>query len=549
MTWSVVSEMTPTIVSPIEQLLKDRGHKKDEFLNPNLNQLHDPHLMKDMGRAVSRTVKAIDTGEKVRIGGDYDSDGISSTYTLMYLLGEAGANVSYEIPNRKDGYGLNNNMIDNAYRDGCTLIITCDNGIACVEQVEYAKQLGIDVIITDHHEPQETIPNTIVVNPKQSDCPYPFKELAGCAVAWKFAQAVLMQYGLGHKALDMMEIIATGTVADMMDLVGENRIFVTLGLAAYKNTKIPGLYQLLEEMDILKYPITATTIGYSIGPAFNATGRLVTADEGVELLLEKSKLKSLRTAKYMADLNKERKEWTEHYANIILDKVNNTNDKVIVYAQPDIPEGIVGIIASRVLNELHRPVLILTLDESGTFYKGSGRSIKGYDLFQNLMKHKHLFKAVGGHDMACGFSISAENVPILRDALNKECTLTKEQLTKKTYIDYDISPQYLHLRFAEELTVLEPYGRGNPKPVFQLTDCLVLKHKAIGAKGKTLKLTVLCAGMEFECIGFGMAEKFEHINKNPNQEIWIDIAFYPGINEWRGRRTLQLELIDFKENQ
>lgn len=551
MTWEVISEMSHTAVSPIEQLLKDRGHDIDTFLNPSLDQLHDPFLMKHMKEAAERTIQAIESGEKIRVAGDYDADGISSTYTMMTLLGEAGADVSYEIPNRKDGYGLSNKMIDNAYRDGCTLIITCDNGIACVDQVEYAKTKGIDVIITDHHEPQAVIPDTIVVNPKQEDCPYPFKELAGCAVAWKFCQAVLKHYQLEHNMLDVVEIVATGTVADVMDLIDENRVIVSFGLQAYQNTKIPGLAQLLKEMELLSYPITARTIGYSIGPAFNATGRLVTADEGVELLLEKSKLKSLRNAKYLADLNKERKEWTEHYMELILDKVKESDDRVIVFTQPDIPEGILGIIASRIMNELHRPILLMALDETGKFYKGSGRSIKGYDLFKNLMKHKHLFHGVGGHEMACGFSIPAENVPILRDTLNRECTLTKDQLTRKTYIDYDIDPQFVTTKFADELTKLEPYGKGNPKPVFQLSNCQVLQYKAIGGNGKTLKLTVNCAGFQFECIGFGMAEKMKHIideynQQGPVDEIWLDIAFYPGINEWAGRRTLQLELTDIK---
>lgn len=554
MTWEVINEMSPINVSPIEQLLQDRGHDMDTFLNPNLNQLHSPYLMKNMDKAVTRMKKAIDTGEKVRIAGDYDSDGISSTYTMMTLLSEAGADVSYEIPNRKDGYGLNNQMIDHAYRDGCKLIITCDNGIVCVDEVEYAKTLGMDVIVTDHHKPQAIIPDTIVVNPQQHDCPYPFKELAGCAVAWKFCEAVLQQYGLEHKVLDVIEIVATGTVADVMDLVGENRVIVSFGLQAYKNTKIQGLSQLMKEMDLFKYPITTTTIGFSIGPAFNATGRLVSADEGVELLLEKNKLKSLRNAKYMAALNKERKEWTEKYTNLILEKVMDSTDKVIIYTQPDIPEGIVGIIASRLMNELNRPILLMTTDETGQFYKGSGRSIKGYDLFANIMKHKHLFHKAGGHEMACGFSIPAENVPILRDVLNRECTLTEEQLTRKTYIDYDIDPQYITMDFAKELLKLEPYGKGNPKPTFQLQNCQVLKHKALGANGKTLKLTVQCIGHEFECIGFNMVEKFNHIaDNNPifddnghEQPIWIDIAFYPGINEWNGRKSLQLELSDIQ---
>lgn len=553
--WEVVSEMSAVGISPIDQLLSDRGHDPEAFLNPSLDQLHDYYLMIDMDKAIERTKQAIDTGELIRISGDYDADGISSTYVMMRLLGEAGADVSYEIPNRKDGYGLSNKIIDNAYRDGCTLIITCDNGIACIDQVEYAKTLGIDVIITDHHEPQGVIPDTIVVNPKRHDCPYPFKELAGCAVAWKFCEGVLTEYKLEHKILDVIEIVATGTVADVMDLVDENRVIVSFGLQAYRDTQITGLAQLIKEMDLRKYPISTTTIGYSIGPALNATGRLASADEGVELLLETSKIKSLRNAKYLADLNKERKEWTETYMEMILDKVAGSTDKVVLFAQPEIPEGILGIIASRVMNELNRPILLMSLNETGEFYKGSGRSVKGYDLFESLMKHRDLFIGVGGHEMACGFSIPVENVPVLRQLLNEECTLTDDDLIKNIYIDYDIDAQAVNMKLATDLLALEPYGKGNPKPLFQLQNCQILKHQYIGANKKTLKLTVLCLNYQFECIGFNMVDKLEDIFAEEAEDFtrgddntWIDIAFYPGINEWNGRKSLQLELTDIKKS-
>lgn len=547
MKWEVTHTLYNTKQSVIDQILEDRGYDRETFLSPSIQQLHDPFLMKDMEKGVERTVKAIQNQEKIRIAGDYDADGITSTYIMMKLLSEVGANVSYDIPNRKDGYGLNNQMIDKAYKDGCTLIITCDNGIVCVDQIEYAKTLGIDVIITDHHEPQEVVPNAYaVINPKQKDCPYPFKELAGCAVAWKFCQGILSKLhpaGIA-KSLEILEIVATGTIADMMDLIDENRVIATFGLQAYKNTNIVALKQLIRALELEKYPITANTIAYSIGPALNATGRLVTANEAVDMLLEKSPLRSLRSAKYLADLNKERKEWTEQYTQQILAQLEGTQDSVIVYAQPDIPEGIIGILASRVKEALNRPVLLMTTDETDQCYKGSGRSVEGFNLFEVLMKYKDLFLKVGGHEQACGFSIPVENVHILQEVLNQE--YKGNNVEPVLQIDYHVEAHQVTLSMAEELTKLEPYGKGNPRPLFVMTNCRIHRVDYIGKNQSTVRMEITNAGRAFHCIGFGMAEKVKEICKNSD---WVDIVFYPSVNEWNGRRTLQLEVQDIREGE
>lgn len=553
MIWRVENQMTITDVSPVEELLKSRGHNVEEFLNPSFDQLHDPLLMKDMEKGRDRMLEAIAKGERVEVFGDYDADGITSTYTSITLLAEAGADVHYRIPDRKDGYGMSNKMIDAAYKAGTTLIMTCDNGISCVSQTEYAKTLGIDVIITDHHEPQDEIPNALaVINPKQHDCPYPFKHLAGCAVAWKFCQAILDKtHPKGWmKSLDIMEIVATGTIADVVDLVGENRVIVHFGLEAYQNTNNIGLQQLIRSMELDQRPITAHSIGFSIGPALNATGRLVKADEAVEMLLENSRLRAMRSANYLADLNRERKEWTQRYAEEILNDIKDTPDKIIVYTRPDIPEGIVGVIASRIKEALHKPILLLTLDESGQFYKGSGRSIEDYDLFENIMKHKELFLGAGGHAMACGFSIKPENIPILQDALNEECTLTEEQLTPKLLIDYDIDPEFVTLSFTDDLDRMKPFGKGNAKPQFFMSNVFLKGYRFVGGEQQHLQLTIERDGVQLKGIGFSMAEKFrELIEPYGKAAVFLDLAFYPEVNEWNNRRTVQLNLKDIRVAQ
>lgn len=543
MKWNVERTFELTEPTVALQVLRDRGVDPETFFQLGADTLHDPFLLKDMDRATIRAKQAIDNGERILVAGDYDSDGITSTYTIMDTLRRLKADAMYAIPNRKNGYGLSVEMVDRAYRDGCTLIITCDNGIACIDQVEHAKTLGIDVIITDHHEPQETIPDTIVVNPKRKDCPYPFKELAGCAVAWKFCHALLSYYEMQDQAFSLMEMVATGTIADMMELTGENRAIVAMGLRSYDNPVNDGLHRLMQEMDLYKYPVTTDTIGFSIGPALNAAGRLSNAEQAVDLFYTHSPIQEKRLASYIKELNDERKEWTEAFAVQALDELKGNTDKVIVHQMDGIPEGIVGIIASRILNATGRPILLMTPDATGKYYKGSGRSVPGFDLFEEMSKNKELLAKFGGHEGACGFSLEAKHVDALRERLNSQCTLTEEDLVPVTNIDYEIEAHELSVKLAEDLQQLEPTGRGFQQPVFMVSDCLVSKANFIGGNKKTLKLTLISGTTTLNAIGFNMADAYQEIEAvNGQEQLYLDIAFTPSVNEWQGRKSFQAKL-------
>lgn len=556
MIWIVQEELTSS-TNPIQELIKTRTKDVSGFLNPSLDQLHDPFLMKGMKEAVARLKKAMTAKEKVLISGDFDADGISSTYTMMTLFKAFGIDVQYLIPNRRDGYALSNKIIDEAEEAGCTLIITCDNGITCVDEVEYARVKGIDVVITDHHEPQVVIPNTIVINPKQADCPYPFKELAGVGVAWKTCLAFAKSEApaLEEYCYNLLEAVAIGTVADLVPLLDENRVMVQTGLLQLQHTENMGMQELFRAMGVdTTKPLTADTIGFKIGPTFNASGRLVSASEAVDALLEDSRVRAHRAANYLVELNTERKEITKHYTNEIIERLaampDLLDDSVLVVKHANIPEGIVGIIASRIKDLYNRPIFLATNASDGT-WKGSGRSIDEYNMFEEAMEQRPHFLKVGGHPMACGFSIEEHKIDGLREALNKNALLSEEDLKPKRVIDYDIDSSLVTLKFAKELKTMEPFGTGNPKPLFLMSDVEVISWKAIGGDQTHLKLQVRALDKTFDCIGFGYAQKMQDIqeafnNKGVSGPVWLDIAFHPGVNDYMGRQSLQLMLNDLR---
>ena len=556
MDWSTLSEITHTVSKPIQEILKSRKVKDiEKFLNPKVSYLYDeaydPFKLKDMELAVARIATAIKDDELILVAGDYDADGVTSTSVLVIGLEELGGDIDYDIPNRTDGYGLSKDMVDEAHNNGVTLIVTCDNGIAAIEAIEHAKSLGIDVVVTDHHEPQEKLPSALaIVNPKQEDCPYPTKELAGCGVAFKLLQALnVFMNGDIRKAEKYLDITCIGTIADVMDLVGENRLIVKYGLERLSITERQGLVSLFKRIGLGdKESITPKDIGWSVGPVLNAIGRLYHAGDAVEMLITKSKRQAWRLAKRLDAVNLERQVLTEQWSKKIIDHIDNDeallNESIMIIPyDEEIPEGLVGLIAGKLKERYSRPVILLVEDHNDpTKYKGSGRSIPAYNMFEEVLKNKSLLLTFGGHAAACGISLKKTNVKAFQKALNDNFDIDESELIPKLFIDYEIEPELVTLEFVEDLQRMEPFGKGNEKPLFMLRDVFVQYPKAIGSKQNHLKFLGQANEENIDMIGWSMHEKWVALGK-PRA---VDVAFYPGINEWNGKTKVQLEMRDIR---
>ncbi|WP_422661818.1 single-stranded-DNA-specific exonuclease RecJ (plasmid) [Paenibacillus sp. EC2-1] len=533
--------------------------------------------MKDMKLAVTRIIQAINAGDLIRIYGDYDADGVSSTSLWYIVLKALGAKVSYFVPNRfTDGYGVHEHAIDQFSKDKINLMITCDTGITAIKQIAYAKKLGIEVIVTDHHEPQLVgsydaaiatlgkqtldssgtpylIPDTIVVNPKRPDCKYPFKSLAGVGVSFKVLSAVCDKiHPDGKKALyKYMDIVALGTIADVMDMVDENRVICSLGLHRMGKSKNRGLHQLLRATELDGKQITSKDIGWTLAPCINAAGRIVSAGEAVEMLISDNKLDAYRAAKKLVEINKERKEVTKAYVGDIITTIEARQEQqpssIIVHYHPQIPEGIVGLVAARVSNHFYKPTIILTDAEEDGIYKGSGRSIPALDLFRSLMGMTDLMTNFGGHAAACGLSLKAENFEQLRERLEfyADTMLSKKDLVKTMTLDAALSPESMTLSFLERLGEMEPYGNGNKQPIFYMKDVKVVKTKAAGDEKNHFWALLSCRGRTISSIGFFLQSKYEEIG-SPSV---IDVAFFPAENEYpkgSGRVNVQMLIEDIR---
>lgn len=538
------------------------------FLSDDMKYLHDPHLLKDLDKAVDILKNKISEGKKIRVIGDYDVDGICSTYILLKGLRTLGANVDTVIPHRiKDGYGLNDNLIEEAINDGVDTILTCDNGIAASSQIKLAKENGIDVIITDHHEvPYDivegqkvyTLPEALaVVDPKQNDCPYPFKSICGGFVAYKLI-TVLLDDKYPQVMEELISFATLATVCDVMELKDENRILVKNGLKKMAECSNYGLKALLIVNGLEDKKLTNYHLGFVIGPCLNATGRLDTAKRALELFDAPTFREASLIASELKELNESRKKMTEDGVKEALEKVNGSsmeNDRVLVIYLPDTHESLAGIIAGRVKEKFNKPTLVLTKAEDGV--KGSGRSIEAYDMFEELSKVKELFTKFGGHKMAAGISLKDEaQIKELRIRLNGGCTLTEDDLTKKIHIDVPMPLSYITDRFIRELDVLEPFGTGNPKPVFATRNISLISYIRMGKNKNVGKLRVRDEnGREFEMIHFGDLDDFENFitDKFGNEaferlsagrlgtsEMTISIVYYPEINEFRGNENIQI---------
>lgn len=529
----------------------------DMYLNGNLNDIHNPHSMKDADKFVDIITKKIEEHKPVRIIGDYDIDGICSIYILFCGLKAAGADVDYVVPHRiNDGYGINGHLIDNAINEGIDTIVTCDNGIAAYNQVRYAKDNGITMIVTDHHDVPFEIkddkkvyivpPADAVINPKQADCDYPFKLLCGAGVAYKLISLLYDRLGLDKKELeDYIEFMAIATVGDIVDLIDENRIVVKYGLNHIAHTKNTGLRALIEECQLDINNISSYHIGFVIGPCLNASGRLDTARQAIELMLCKDNEKAHNMAKELIALNNERKSMTEQETQKAIELVENTGllkDRVLVIYLKDCHESIAGIIAGRIKERYYRPTFVITNAEDGA--KGSGRSIEGYNMYEEINKCKNVLTKYGGHPMAAGLSLAISDIDIFRKMLNDNAILTDEDLIPKMWIDVPMPVSYANIRLVNQLKLLEPFGKGNEKPVFADRNLYVKTASVIGKNKNVLRCQLETEdGTYVPAVQFGI----NNIDDIPRAGMRISIIYYPDINTFNGIMSLQIIIKEWKE--
>lgn len=545
----------------------------EEYLHGNLEGLHNPIQMKDIVLAAEILQEKVRQGKRIRILGDYDIDGVQSVYILYSALERCKARVDYVIPDRiADGYGVNERLVSQAKEDGIDTLLTCDNGIAAYHEIVLAKDYGMTVIITDHHEvPYEEMeqgrrnfkipPADAVVNPKQPDCPYPFKNLCGAAVAFKLIQVLYQQMGLpDEEALAYLENAAFATVGDVMDLQGENRILVKEGLKALNRTKNYGMRALAAKNQIPPGAIKSYHIGFVLGPCLNASGRLDTAQRALRMLLAKDEYQAAEYAGELYDLNVSRKELTEQgvrQAKELVEQMGEALDKVLVLYLPDCHESLAGIIAGRIREQYNRPVFVLTKSEESV--KGSGRSIERYSMYEEMTKCKELFIKYGGHPMAAGLSLPEENVEIFRQKLNEHTALTEEDLRRKITIDVPMPLSYITKKLIEELNILEPFGKSNEKPVFADRDIEILSMRILGKNQNVCRMQVKSAESPvLPALYFGETEPFLNFLEQKfgssalrqslagaSSGMTISVVYYPEINRYNGREDIQIVIKNY----
>lgn len=545
----------------------------DRYLNGTISDLYDGMLMKDMDKAIDILKEKILEDKKIRVIGDYDIDGVNATYILLEGLERLGADVDSDIPDRiSDGYGLNRHLVERAYEAGVDTLITCDNGIAAADEIAYGKEMGMTVIVTDHHEVPfdeqdgekryRIPPADAVMDPKQPDCLYPFKGLCGAAVAYKLMEALWESMGKDSADLDdLIENVAIATIGDVMDLEDENRIFVKEGLQMLRRTKNSGLKALIECTGIDKNSLNSYHIGFVLGPCINASGRLDTAKRALELLRAGTQKEADILAGDLKALNDSRKDMTEEALKQAEEQVETTTiskDKVLVVYLPDCHESLAGIVAGRIRENYYKPVFVLTDAEEGV--KGSGRSIDGYHMYEELNKCKELLTKFGGHRLAAGLSLPKENVGKFREMLNKKCTLTEEEMKEKVTIDMEMPFGCVTEGLVKELELLEPFGKGNTKPVFAARDVTLLGARILGKNRNVLKLQVQDVnGCRIEAMLFHHADDFlgkleeqygktevEALLKGRGRQIRISMTYYPDINEYMWKKTPQIVVTHYR---
>lgn len=526
------------------------------YLYGTLAEIPSPWKMKDMERAVQILQKKITQKKKIRIIGDYDIDGVTATCILLKGLKRLNANVDTYIPDRvKDGYGMHEQLIDKALEDGIDTILTCDNGIAAAAEIEYAKKEGLTVIVTDHHDIpfRDTEDGRIwiipkadaVVNPKQNDCLYPNKNICGAVVAWKLIWALYERLGIDSDEIwDFLELAAIATVGDVMDLQGENRIIVKEGLKKLSSTSFEGLKALICVNNLEGAEITAYHVGFVIGPCINASGRLDTAARSLELLLADNMEDAMKLADDLYDLNQSRKAMTEQGKGQAIQSIEENNlgkDRVLVVYLPDCHESLAGIIAGRIREAYNKPVFVLTKGSDGV--KGSGRSIEAYSMYEELVKCSDLLMQFGGHPMAAGLSMEEKNVELFRRRLNDNCTLTEQDLIPKIMIDVPMPISYLSKKLTEQLKVLEPFGKGNSKPLFAQKNLRAVGIRVFVRNRNVAKMLLIDEnGIKMDAVYFGEAQEFVDFVQAHDT---ISVTYYPEINVFQGRENLQVVIKNY----
>lgn len=526
------------------------------YLYGTLAEIPSPWKMKDMERAVQILQKKIMQKKKIRIIGDYDIDGVTATCILLKGLKRLNANVDTYIPDRvKDGYGMHEQLIDKALEDGIDTILTCDNGIAAAAEIEYAKKEGLTVIVTDHHDIpfRDTEDGRIwiipkadaVVNPKQNDCLYPNKNICGAVVAWKLIWALYERLGIDSDEIwDFLELAAIATVGDVMDLQGENRIIVKEGLKKLSSTSFEGMKALICVNNLEGAEITAYHVGFVIGPCINASGRLDTAARSLELLLADNMEDAMKLADDLYDLNQSRKAMTEQGKEQAIQSIEENNlgkDRVLVVYLPDCHESLAGIIAGRIREAYNKPVFVLTKGADGV--KGSGRSIEAYSMYEELVKCSDLLTQFGGHPMAAGLSMEEKNVEFFRRRLNDNCTLTEQELIPKIMIDVPMPISYLSKKLTEQLKVLEPFGKGNSKPLFAQKNLRAVGIRVLGRNRNVAKMLLIDEnGIKMDAVYFGEAQEFVDFVQAHDT---ISVTYYPEINVFQGRENLQVVIKNY----
>ena len=545
----------------IARLIRNRDVTGDEeihkYLYGNLSDISDPFLMKGVRKGVKIIREKIEEEKTIRIISDYDVDGVVSNYILWKAIHDLGGKIDFQIPDRmKDGYGINENIIEKAVEDQIDTILTCDNGIAASEAVAYGKEHGLTMIVTDHHDVPFTLnedgskeeilpPADVVINPKQKDCHYPYPLLCGAGVAFQFVRALYQDMGEDESRLEeLLAMLAIATVCDVVDLTGENRIFVKEGLKRIKDTKNIGLRALLDVHDLMEKQIQSYALGFIIGPCINASGRLESAEKALNLFLEEDEEKAMQTAKELKELNDLRKSMTENGVKMALDQAfeyEAKGDKVLVLYLPDCHESIAGIIAGRIKDRLNHPVFVLTDAKEGI--KGSGRSIEGYSMFEEMMKVKEVFTKFGGHPMAAGCSLEKKDLEAFREKINANCTLEQKDFAKKVQIDIDMPVDYITMDLIHQLSVLEPFGKENKKPLFAHRKLKIERVNVFGKNKNVIKLALKSSqGTRIDGMIFEDETEFR---QKMGASKYITCTYYPVINEYQGYKSLQINIQNY----